>query len=167
MQWFGKPINFMRFLGQVDQDDPTNLPVGCASVCRNVEFALDQGNVTSATTRAGVNLGIQGVNKSPITGHDEFVYQPEFAGDVASFEQPIFFDAAGQLQYETPLGTGRGMALPATAGGFTPPAATHMLGCSAFNKIWAAFSNLKQASTTPACIDPKALTVYALGMKPV
>jgi hypothetical protein len=167
MQWFGKAVQFVRFLGQVDQDDPTNLPVGCASVCRNVEFARDQGNVTSATTRAGINLGIQGKNQAAITGHEEFVYQPEFAGDTAAFERPVFFDAAGTLQYEAPLGTGRAVAFPATPGGFTPPVGTHMLGCSAFNKVWAAFSNLKQASTTPACIDPKALTVYPLGMKPV
>jgi hypothetical protein len=166
VQWFGKKIDITRFLGQVTLDDPTNLPAGCAAICRNIEFTLDTGNVTAATTRAGINLGIQGINQAPITGFEEFVYQPEFAGDTPSFERPVHFDALGALQYENPLGTGRSVQFPAVPGGFTPPAGVYMLGVSAFNKVWAAFSDLKKASQIPACIDPKALTVYPLGMKP-
>lgn len=163
MQWFGKPVIFNRFLGQIDQEDPTNLPVGPAALCRNKEFARDNGGVTCCTTRAGVNLAMQGANKAPITGLEEFVYQPELDTEV-SFERPIVFDYAGQLYYESPVGTGHLVAFPAS--GLTPPEAAHFIAATAGNKLWGAFSDLQTPLSGPACVDPKALTVWPLGMKP-
>jgi hypothetical protein len=164
--WFsGKGQPFKRSLGQVDCDDPTNLPPGCATVCRNTEFTRDNGGVTSGCTRAGINLAIQGPNKAAITGLEGFVHQPQTALD-AYFERPIGFDEAGTLFYEFPLGSGRGVAFPATPGGLSLPAGAHMLGASASNRYYAGFSDLKIPLSPPAAIDPGALTVWPLGMKP-
>ena len=186
IQWFGKPVNFNRFLGQVDQDDPTNLPVGLASLCENTDFTRDSPGVTSANTRAGVNLAMQlvGTNgqpsRDPATGGIYFQYEPELATDSTTFppagyfDMPILFEGGGQLQREYPVGSGRCMKLPASAL-FTPPAQAHMLGCSAGNKVYAAFTDLLKPLSGGAVIDPKnilgkgnlgSLPVAPLGMKP-
>ena len=165
MQLSGKPQPFKRSLGQVDCDDPTNLPAGCATVCRNTEFTRDNGGVTSGSTRAGINLAIQGPNKAAITGLEGFVHQPQTATD-AYFERPLLFDAAGTLAYESPVGTGTAKAFPVTPGGLSLPAGAHMLGASAANRYYAGFSNLRIPLTPSAVIDPGALTVWPLGMKP-
>jgi hypothetical protein len=184
MQWFGKPVNFNRFLGQVDQDDPTNLPIGLAALCRNTDFTRESPGVTCASTRAGNNLAIQLVgtdgqpSKDPATGGIFFVYEPELATDAALFppagyfQMPFFFEGSGALQREWPVGTGRCKKLPASPL-FTPPANSHMLGCAADNKVWAAFTDLFTPTSYGVCIDPKAiatngpLAVNPIGMKPV
>jgi len=183
MQWFGKPVNFNRFLGQVDQDDPTNTPIGLAALCENTDFTRDSPGITSANTRAGVNLAMQLVGldgqaaKDPATGGIFFQYEPELPTDAALFppagyfSMPILFEGGGCLQRENPVGTGRCQRLPASAL-FTPPAGAHMLGCSAGNKAFAAFSDLKTPLSGGASIDPKAILTKAanavspLGMKP-
>jgi len=185
MQWFGKPVNFNRFLGQVDQDDPTNLPVGLAALCENTDFTRDSPGVTCANTRAGVNLAMQLVAtdgtpaKDPATGGIFFQYEPELASDAqlfpptGFFQMPVLFEAGGCLQREFPVGTGRCQKLPAGTL-FTPPAnqGAHMIGCSAGNKVYAAFSNLKTPLSGGALIDPKAVltgaanAVSPLGLKP-
>lgn len=171
MQWFGRPVNFNRFLGQVDQDDPTNLPVGLAAVCLNTDFTRDSPGVTCAGTRAGFNRAMQGVAQAAITGASFFVFSPQLPGQ-ARFEMPVAFDYAGNLQREVPVGSGRMVKIPAGPL-FTPPAATHMLGASAGNKLWMAFSDLKVAAGGWACLDPNAVQtgvgqpLNPAGMKPV
>ena len=184
MQWFGKPVNFNRFLGQVDQDDPTNLPAGLAAVCRNTDFTRDTGGSTHADTRAGNNLALQlvGTNGQPsvdaATGGIFFRYSPQIPADVAlfpptgRFEMPILFEGGGCLQRENPVGTGRCQKLPASAL-FTPPNQSHMLGAAAGNKVFCAFTDLKKPTAGGALIDPRAVAtgganaVNPIGMKPV
>lgn len=164
-QWFGKQQAFRRSLGQVDSDDPTNLPAGSAAVCRNTEFTRDNGGVTSATTRSGINLALQGPNKAAITGMEGFVWQPQTSADV-SFERPLLFDYAGTLSYEKQIGAGKCLPFPATLGGLALPALSYMLGASASNRLYAGFSDLNTPTGPVAAIDPKALTVWPIGMKP-
>lgn len=184
MQWFGKQIPFTRFLGQVDQDDPTNIPVGAAALCRNVDFTRDSPGPSSATTRAGVNLAIQmiGLNgqpsTDPATGGIFFRYEPQLATDAALFppdgyfSMPILFEGGGCLQREYPVGSGHCMKLPASSL-FTPPAQASMLGAAANNRAWAAFSDLKTPKGYGVSINPKAImqnqagAVNPLGMRPV
>lgn len=171
MQWYGKPVVFNRFLGQVDQDDPTNLPAGLACVCRNTDFTRDSPGVTCAVTRAGLNLAMQGVAKSPSTGGVFFAYTPELPTETR-FEMPVLFDLAGNLQREWPVGAGRLNKIPASAT-FTPPANAHMIATPIANKVAMAFSDLKTAASGWAVLDPKAVQNKAAnqlnpgGMKPV
>ena len=110
--WAGTPVPIGRMLGQVDQDDPTNLPVGCAAVCKNVDFTRDAtGAGLSAATRAGNCLIAQGA-KSPGTGLWDFQYEPESAND-PFFQQVIRFTQSGVLERESPVGTGRMIPVPA------------------------------------------------------
>jgi hypothetical protein len=184
VQWFGKAVNFNRFLGQVDLDDPTNLPVGLGAVCRNTDFTRDTGGATHADTRAGNNLAMQLVGPNgqpsvdPATGGIFFRYSPVLATDPAlfpptgRFEMPILFEGGGCLQRENPVGRGRCQKLPASAL-FTPPQNSHMMGASAGNKVYAAFSDLKKPTAGGALIDPRAIStnganaVNPIGMKPV
>ena len=184
MQWFGKPVPFPRFLGQIDLDDPTNVPVGAAAVCRNTDFTRDTGGATHADTRAGNNLAIQlvGTNgqpsQDPATGGIFFRYSPVLPTDPAlfpptgRFEMPILFEGGGCLQRENPVGSGRCQQLPASTL-FTPPQNSHMIGAAAGNKVYAAFSDLRKPTASGALIDPRAVATGAanavspIGMKPV
>ena len=172
MQWFGKPVVFNRFLGQVDQDDPTNLPIGLAALCRNTDFTRESPGVTCASTRAGNNLCMQTTVKAQITGAGFFAYEPELATE-SFFQMPYAFDAAGNLWREYPVGTGR-MVKVANGPLITLPQKSHMIGCNAENKVWQAFSDLNVPTGPGMCFDPTQLqnntgqpAVNPIGMKPV
>lgn len=183
MQWFGKPTPQNRFLGQVDQDDPTNLPNGLAALCRNFDFTRDSGGPTCATTRAGNNTAMQCIDPvAPVTGAIGFVYEPVSATDtlltpdgsfVARCQRPLAFQPTQGSQYEAPLGTGRMVKFPQT--NFTEPKATgvgankvnpHAIQASAGNKVFTAYSDLIQPLSGLSTMDPKALTLNPFGMKP-
>lgn len=179
MQWFGKPVVFNRFLGQVDQDDPTNLPIGLAALCRNFDFTRDSGGPTCATTRAGINTAMQCVDAAvPVTGLFGFVYSPTSATDalltpagsyVARCQRPLIFQPTAGSQYEQPLGTGRMVKFPQT--NFTEPQTAnkvmpHAVQASAGNKVFTAYSDLTQPLSGLSTMDPKALTLNPYGMKP-
>lgn len=179
MQWFGKPVPQNRFLGEVNQDDPTNLPMGLASRCEDFDFTRDSGGPTCATTRAGVNPAMECLDPTaPVTGAVGFVYSPVSADDTllaaagtyaARIQRPILFQPTQGSQYEFPLGTGKVMKLPAT--NFTEPVTTdgvapHKIDACAGNKVFGAYSDLSQPLGPLSNIDPKALTLNPFGMKP-
>ncbi len=157
-------------MGQVDQDDPTNLPLGCAAVCKNTDFTRDStGSALSATTRAGNCLIAQGV-KSPGTGLWDFQYEPISATD-PFFQQLLRFSMTGTLEREYPSGTGRMQAVP--AGMFTPPVNSHKIDVQAANLVYSAYSSAlynPKPLTVPtaglSCYNPKTLNYDPLGMKP-
>lgn len=107
----------------------------------------------------------------PITGALFFKYSPVLETQT-SFQMPFAFDLAGNLQREMPAGTGRMVLVPAGPI-FTPPAASHMIAASAGNKVWAAFSDLLEATSQWCSINPYAIQnkqtqqINPAGMKPV
>ena len=179
MQWFGKPVPQNRFLGKVDQDDPTNLPMGLASLCRNFDFTRDSGGPTCATSRAGVNTSMQLLDAAaPVTGLLGFVYSPVSAFDTSlnpeqtgkgRWQRPLAFQPTQGSQYEYPLGTGRMVKFPQT--NFTEPSGAagdpvHTIQTSAGNKVFSAYSDLLNPLSMMSTMDPKALTLNPFGMKP-
>lgn len=160
--WSGTPVQFARLLGQVDQDDPTNLPAGCAALCRNTDFTRDSPGVTSAGVRAGNNMIAKGAN-SPGTGFWDFQYEPVAAGD-PFFQRMTAFRLNGVSEYENPSGTGR--MVPVPAGMFIPPAQSHRIDTQAGNIQWSAYSNLLTPTAGCSGFNPKTLTMDPLGMKP-
>ena len=164
MEWFGKAVPQNRFLGQVDQDDPTNLPMGLASLCRNFDFTRDSGGPTCATTRAGINTTMQCLDKiNPVTGLLGFVYEPENAND-PWFQLPLAFQPTQGSQYENPVGSGVMVKFPQT--NFTEPQDAHAIQVSAGNKVWSAYSDLVNPLSAMSNMDPKAKTLNPFGMKP-
>jgi hypothetical protein len=157
-QFVGVPNIINRFLGLCDQDDQTNLPIGLAWVCRNMQFSL-----TSAKTRDGINKAIQGINKSPITGLLGLVYQPE-SDTEAIFQRPLLFDMMGALQAEYEVGTGVAKQITSTL--FSPPQVAHMIAVQAYNKAWMAFSDLITPKSRMAVYKMKTDTLDPFGMKP-
>jgi hypothetical protein len=157
-QFGGQPVTFNRFLGAMDQDDPTNVPSGLSPVCRNTDFDL-----TSAGTRCGFNLTMTGVNKSPITGMLGFLYQPELATESA-FQMPLLFDFAGAFQQETPVGSGTCKQFE--PGIFVPPANSHASLVQAGNRVYGAFSDLTTPTSGLMTFDPTLATIDPFGMKP-
>src|SRR5271157_1684519 len=157
MQWFGHPVPQNRFLGQVDQDDPTNLPMGLAALCRNFDFARDSGGPTCATVRAGINTAMQCVSPiDPVTGLLGFVYERESATDLG-FQMPLAFQPTQGSQYENPVGSGHMIKFPQT--NFTEPQGAHAIQVSAGNKVFSAYSDLKKPLSPMSTMDPKALTL--------
>ncbi len=157
-QFVGVPNVINRFLGLCDQDDQTNLPIGLAWVCRNMQFSL-----TSARTRDGVNRTIKCLNDSPITGLLGLVYQPTSETE-AVFQRPLLFDMMGELQAEYEVGSGVTRAI--TSPLFSPPAGAHMLAVQAYNKAWMAFSDLITPKSRMAVYNMKTDTLDPFGMKP-
>lgn len=161
--WAGTPVTIGRMLGQVDQDDPTNLPTGCASLCLNVDFTRDAtGAGLSATTRAGNCLIMEG-EKSPGTGFWDFQYEPA-AEDDPFFQQMLRFSLAGTLEREYPVGTGR--MIPVPAGLFVPPTQSHKIDTQTANLVFSSYSNLQRPTAFGSCYNPKTLNLDPLGMKP-
>ena len=159
----GVPVAISRMLGQVDQDDPTNLPAGCAAVCRNTDFTRDStGGALSAATRAGNCLIMQGA-AAPGTGFWDFQYQSLSATD-PFFQQMLRFTSSGILERESPIGSGR--LIPVPAGVFELPTASHKIDTQAGNRVWSAYSDLKTPTAGLSCYNPKTLTLDPLGMKP-
>ncbi len=164
MQWYGRPQAQNRFLGQCDQDDPTNLPMGLAALCRNKDFTRDSGGPTCATTRAGINISMQCLDEAnPVTGLLGFVYDPISATD-PFFQLPLAFQPTQGSQYENPVGSGRMVKFPQT--NFTEPQGAHAIQAVAGNKVYSAYSNLKAPLSGISNMDPKAKTLNPFGMKP-
>jgi hypothetical protein len=169
-QWSGTQVPIGRMLGQVDQDDPTNVPLGCATTCLNTDFTRDStGGALSATTRAGNCLIAQGL-PSPGTGLWDFQYEPESATD-PFFQQLLRFSMTGTLERENPPGTGR--MVPVPAGMFALPVNSHKIDTQTANLVFSAYSSalfnptpLKTPSAFCSCYNPKTLNMDPLGMKP-
>jgi hypothetical protein len=160
--WSGVAVPYTRLLGQVDQDDPTNLPVGCAAVCLNTDFTRDSPGVTAAGVRAGNCMTAKGA-ASPGTGLWDFQYEPVSASD-AYFQMLTVFRLNGMSEYEKPAGSGRLIATP--AGMFVPPANSHRIDTQAGNILWSGYSNLINPTAGCSGFNPKTLTIDPLGMKP-
>jgi hypothetical protein len=150
---------FSRWLGLVDEDDPTNLPMGCAAMAQNCRF-----NLTEVETRYGIQTAIQGMNKSAITGLLGCAYTPESVIE-SYFQAILLYDYTGALQIENPAGTGRATAI--TGPLVTLPAQSHMIGTQAYNRAWMSYSNLLTPTAFPSVYDLKTKQLLPYGMKPV
>lgn len=145
-------------LGFCDLDDPTNLPVGLAAVCKNAEFGL-----TSVTTRSGHNLtsngvaaGIQALYSTPITGLLGALYTPENAAE-SFYQLPLLSQTTddgtrGSLQGEFAVGSGSTKEI--TSSLVIPPANAHMIATQAYNKAWMAWSDLISPKANPSSPTP-------------
>src|ERR1035441_3187010 len=152
-------IEFSRWLGLVDEDDPTNLPMGCAAMSQNCRF-----NLTEVETRFGLQTAIQGMNKSAITGLLGCAYTPESVIE-SYFQAILLYDYAGTLQIENPAGTGRTTAIIGPL--VTLPAQSHMIGTQAYNRAWMSYSNLLTPTAFPSVYDLKTKQLLPYGMKPI
>ena len=152
-------VEFSRWLGLVDEDDPTNLPMGCAALSLNCRF-----NLTEVETRFGVQTAIQGMNQSPVSGLLPCAYTPESTTQ-DYFQSILLYDYSGSLQIENPTGTGRTTAISSPL--VPQPAQSHMIGAQAYNRAWMGFSNLLTPTAFPAVYDLFTKNLYPYGMKPV
>ena len=146
-------------MGLVDEDDPTNLPMGCAALAQNCRF-----NLTEVETRYGLQTAIQGKNESPITGLLACAYTPESALE-SYFQAILLYDYTGSLQIENPTGTGRTSVI--APGLAVLPAKSHMIGTQAYNRAWMSYSNLLTPTSYPSVYDLKSKALLPYGMKPV
>jgi hypothetical protein len=154
-----QPTEYGRFGGFVDQDDPTNLPIGVAALARNCKFSL-----TSVKTRYGIQLAIQSANRAPITGLIGAIYTPITAAE-NFIQMPIIFDLEGLLQLESPVGTGR--VVPIESDLITLPEQSHMIATQAFNCVFSAYSDLLKPTAPMSTMFLGTRVLDPFGWKPV
>jgi hypothetical protein len=168
----------------VEQDEPTNIPLGVSPLALNTQFAL-----TRARTRYGINKQIgpcwtgfdtataQGApfaTGAPVTGLESFKFEGN--GVAPDITVPIVFDQNGNLLVESPAGSGRLQAVAST--NVTPGPNNYMIATQTLNRGYLAFCNLKSQSSTGSGQGSSAgaslgvlglqnLTLDPNGMKPV
>lgn len=142
----------------MEQDDPTNLPLGVSPAANNVEFRLCR-----ARTRPGIQnrygfLLPDTSAEAAVTG----LASPKVGGN-PDLQVPLAFSAVGQLWREAPVGSGH--MQPITGPLVTLPAASSMQAASAFKKAFLAFGDLKNSLGSPAVYNLALDTLDPLSMK--
>lgn len=129
-----------------------------AALARNVRFHL-----TSVRTRDGINsnLGFKLPSQRPVTG----LAGLKIGGAPGDTFVPIVFDDQGHLYVESPVGSGKLIAVASTQ--VTPPAAASMQVAAAYTRGFLAFTDLKNSSGSPAVYDIASGHLDPLSMLPV
>ena len=146
-----------RFSSQVEQDDPTNLPVGVSPLAQDVTFHL-----TGARTRDGIQnqYGFTLPDGGAVTGLGAL----KVGGPAGDLQVPVAFSALGNLYKEFPVGSGK--VVPLNGPLVTLPAGSSQQIAAAFAKGYFAFTDLKNSKAAPAVYNPALGTLDPLSMLP-
>ena len=148
--------------GGADYDDPTQIPMGLAPVCRNMRFRR-----RSVRTRDGylhtmsytIDPTVPATPPFDMTGVealDVLVNNPQ--------QLVVAFDTNGDLLQETPVGSGTMVPLSPP---FPLPTGASMQTAKAYNRIYAATSNLLSALAPPLVIDGPTGVVSPVSQSPI
>lgn len=152
------PHEINRFSSLVEQDDPTNLPLGVSALARNVRFHL-----TSVRTRDGLQnqYGFTLPDIDRVTGLGAL----KVGGSTGDLQVPIAFSALGNLYIESPAGSGHVVQISGPL--VSLPASASMQVAAAFKNGYLAFTDLKNSKASPAVYNPILNTLDPLSMKQV
>ena len=132
----------------MEQDDPTNLPLGVSPFNRNVRFHL-----TGCRTRDGLQsrYGFVLPDGGAVTG---LAAQKIGQAGLADFQAPIAFSSLGNMYVESPAGTTR--TQPISEGNLPQalPTGASMQAALAFKRAYCAFSDLRNSKGAPAVFNP-------------
>src|SRR5580704_13124660 len=148
--------------GGADYDNATMIPMGRATICRNMRFRRRSVRVRdgySHTMSYEIEPSTPSVPPFDMTGVealDVLVNNPQ--------QLVIAFDTNGDLLQETPVGSGTMVPL-------TPPiplpSGGSMQTAKAYNRIYMAFSNLLSALGPPQVIDGPTGVVSPVSQNPI
>lgn len=147
-----------RFSSQVEQDDPTNLPVGVSPLAQDVTYHL-----TGARTRDGIQnaYGFTLPDGGAVTG----LASLKVGGPTGDLQVPVAFSALGSLYKEFPVGSGQVILLNGPL--VTLPAGASMQSAPAYAKGFFTFSDLKNSKGLPTVYNPTLGTLDPCSMLPV
>lgn len=153
----GLPHEITRWSSLVEQDDPTNLPLGVLAVARNSRFHL-----TSVRTRDGIQnqFGFLLPDEGPVTG----LVSSKLSGD-PDIQIPVAFSGLGNLYQENPVGSGKVQQISSPQ--VELPEGASMQVASAYQKDYCAFGNLLNSLAPPAVLNLQTGNLDPLSMKPV
>lgn len=134
------PFPIKRFGGSADWDDPSQIPLGLAVVCKNCRFKVE-----GVGTRFGSAHTMQFPGVGDVTGLEVL----QVLGTAAQ-QIPLIFSDTGVLLRETPPGSG---TLVPVNPPFLLPASASMQTSKAYNSIYAAFSDLETPLTPPVVLN--------------
>ena len=154
------PYAIERFTSLVEQDDPTNLPLGVAAVCREMKFHL-----TAVRSRDGVNkllgncpVGFDLGTGFPVTGGYDFKFSGN--GVLPDKEVPLVFDQNGNLFIESPPGSGimvnvltQQAQLTTTPTNVVPPAASFLQATQTQNRAFLNWNDISQGFSLNAALS--------------
>jgi hypothetical protein len=148
--------------GGADYDDPTQIPMGLAPICRNMRFRKRSVRVRdgySHTMSYEIEPSTPSVPPFDMTGVealDVLVNNPQ--------QLVIAFDTNGDLLQETPVGSGTMVPLTVP---IPLPTGASMQTAKAYNRIYMAFSNLLSALGPPQVIDGPTGVVSPVSQNPI
>jgi hypothetical protein len=148
--------------GGADYDDPTQIPMGLAVVCRNMRFRRKSVRVRdgySHTMSYEIEPSTPSVAPFDMTGVealDVLVNNPQ--------QLVIAFDTNGDLLQETPVGSGTMVPLQVP---IPLPTGASLQTAKAYNRIYLAFSNLLSALGPPQVIDGPTGVVSPVSQNPI
>jgi hypothetical protein len=150
-------VQFPRFIGQVEWDDPIRLPIGVAAVCRNFTFLED-----SARTRDGLLRALLTTNNKAVSGLGLLQFDGSDASDVPARYQ-LVYDQGGNLKYEFPEGSGTLLALNTSA--LAPN--LHAQICLAYDNAYIAQSDLIEGKAKPIVVSGKRKDAWPMSDLPL
>jgi hypothetical protein len=145
-----------RWGSQVDTEPAAVLPLGVATVAKNVRFTR-----STVRTRDGVEVSLQSVNKDqPIAGMAELIYL------AITGKNPLYFiyDRGGRLEVESPAGSGASVAVD--PGLYILQAGLEMIESIAQNRAYMAFSDLQTGTKRPGVYNGDTNTFQPAGGRP-
>jgi hypothetical protein len=153
------PNPIEKWTSLVEQDDATNLPIGCGVVVRNTKFHL-----ASARTRDGLQnqYGFQLPDKAAVTG---LAAQKIGVAGQSDMGVPLAFSSLGHLYIESPAGSSKTKLI--TGPIVTLPQNSSAQIAQAFKNGYLAFTDLQNSTALPAVYNPTLGTLDPLSMKPV
>lgn len=153
----GLPHEITRWSSLVEQDDPTNLPLGVLAVAKNSRFHL-----TSVRTRDGIQseFGFVLPDGGAVTG----LASSKLSGN-PDVQIPVAFSGLGDLYQETPVGSGTVVKISSPQ--VPLPAGASMQVASAYQKDYLAFGNLVNSLAAPAVFNLQTGNLDPLSGKPL
>jgi len=165
----GTPYPIEKWTSLVEQDDPTNLPLGVMPVCRNSRFHLSavrtrdgiQSQQGFVLPDGGAVTGLA-VQKSSTTS----TLNTALNGFPVTVDQitPLAFSSLGNMYIESPVGSSATRKI--NPGIVVLPQNASMQAALAFANFYCAYTDLKQAKGFPAVYNPTLGTLDPLSMKP-
>lgn len=146
---YTKKASIPRFIGQVEWDDPVQMPLGVAMVCRNMVLREE-----SVRTRPALVRALLTAQNYPVSGLGLLKFDGSDATDVPA-KYPVIYDQAGHLWIENPQGSGTLVSLNSSL----LQAGLYAQTCMANDNLYIAQSDLITGQSPPLVISGKRADV--------
>lgn len=157
MQFTGlTPNKIVRFGGQADWDDPTQIPAGLAIICQHSRFSPE-----GVSTRFGTRTTMLGTDDQ---SGDAVGFDTLNTLGASQNQVTLVYGFNGKLYVESPPGSGT--LIPVTVP-FILPANSYMQDSLANNQMYMSFSDLRSSTIPPFFYDGRTNNFDTIGQVPI